>query len=74
MKKVLERDGWRCRKCGALENVQVHHKICRSWRGSDSLENLVTLCTYCHMAEHGHLLYGPKAIHVIRRQILSVPN
>jgi 5-methylcytosine-specific restriction endonuclease McrA len=57
MKRVLERDGWRCRKCGSLENLQVHHKIKRSQQGSDSLENLVTLCVYCHMAEHGQLNY-----------------
>jgi hypothetical protein len=25
MKRVLERDGWRCKKCGALENLQTHH-------------------------------------------------
>jgi len=39
MMRVLERDGWRCRKCGSLENLQVHHwalspgerKARRSW-------------------------------------------
>ncbi len=30
MKRVLERDEWRCQKCGSLENLQVHHKIKRS--------------------------------------------
>jgi hypothetical protein len=48
MKKVLERDGWRCRKCGSLENLQVHHRIRRSQQGNDSLENLVTLCLLPH--------------------------
>ncbi len=57
MKRVLERDGWRCRKCGSLENLQIHHKIKRSQRGNDSLDNLVTLCAYCHMEEHGQLSY-----------------
>jgi 5-methylcytosine-specific restriction endonuclease McrA len=55
MRKVLERDDWRFRKCGSLENLQVHHKIKWSQQGSDGLENLVTLCAYCHMAEHGQL-------------------
>jgi len=27
MKRVMERDGWRCQKCGALENLQAHHMI-----------------------------------------------
>ena len=58
MKRVLERDGWRCQKCGSLENLQVHHKIRRSQQGDDSLDNLVTLCAYCHMAEHGQLSYS----------------
>ena len=58
MKRVLERDGWRCQKCGSLENLQVHHKTFRSHQGNDSLDNLVTLCAYCHMAEHGQLSYS----------------
>jgi 5-methylcytosine-specific restriction endonuclease McrA len=64
MKRVLERDGWRCRKCGALENLQIHHKIKRSQQGNDSLDNLVTLCTYCHMEEHGQLSYTIPAARV----------
>ena len=57
MKRVLERDGWRCQKCGLLETLQVYHKIKRSRLGNDSLDNLVTLCAYCHMEEHGQLSY-----------------
>ena len=55
MKRVLERDGWRCQKCGSLENL--HHKIKRSQQSDDSLGNLVTLCAHCHMGEHGQLSY-----------------
>jgi 5-methylcytosine-specific restriction endonuclease McrA len=55
MKRVLERDGWRCQKCGSLE---VHHRIKRSQQGNDSLDNLVTLCAHCHMEEHGQLYYS----------------
>jgi hypothetical protein len=67
MKRVLERDGWRCQKCGALENLQVHHKIKRSQQGDDALANLVTLCAYCHIAEHGQLFYAMPAIRVCGR-------
>jgi 5-methylcytosine-specific restriction endonuclease McrA len=59
VKKVLERDQWRCQKCGSLEYLQIHHKIKRSQQGNDALENLVTLCVYCHLAEHGQLCFGP---------------
>jgi 5-methylcytosine-specific restriction endonuclease McrA len=67
MKRVLERDGWRCQRCGSLENLQVHHKIKRSQLGNDSLDNLVTLCAYCHMAEHGQLSYTVPAVSVCSR-------
>ena len=61
MKRVLERDGWRCQKCGSLENLQVHHKIKRSQQGDDALGNLVSLCAQCHMEEHGQLYYSMRA-------------
>jgi len=64
MKRVLERDEWRCQKCGSLENLQVHHKIKRSQMGNDSLDNLVTLCAYCHMEEHRQLFYSVPAARV----------
>jgi 5-methylcytosine-specific restriction endonuclease McrA len=67
MRKVLERDDWRCRKCGSLENLQVHHKIRRSQQGHDALANLVTLCAYCHMEEHGQLGYETRAMEVLMR-------
>ena len=54
----MERDEWRCQKCGSIENLQIHHKIKRSQRGNDSPENLVTLCAYCHMGEHAQLFYS----------------
>ncbi len=65
MKRVLERDDWRCQRCGSLENLQVHHQIKRSQQGNDSLENFVTLCARCHMAEHGQLGFERKALQSI---------
>ena len=68
MKRVLERDDWHCQKCGSLENLQIHHKIKRSQQGHDALENLVTLCAYCHMAEHGQLCFEPKARLTVKKR------
>jgi 5-methylcytosine-specific restriction endonuclease McrA len=51
--QVLERDGWRCQECGALENLQVHHLKPRSRLGDDAVTNLVTLCAVCHGKIHG---------------------
>jgi 5-methylcytosine-specific restriction endonuclease McrA len=74
MNRVLERDGWRCRKCGSLENLQVHHKMKRSHQGNDSLDNLVTLCGHCHMAEHGQLYFQLGTLKPLRRTPENRPH
>jgi ATP-dependent DNA helicase RecQ len=51
--QILHRDGWRCQSCGAMSNLEVHHKQFRSHSGDDSEENLITLCTACHNESHG---------------------
>jgi 5-methylcytosine-specific restriction endonuclease McrA len=50
--QVLRRDAWRCQSCGAMSNLEVHHKEFRSHSGDDSEENLITLCTACHDIVH----------------------
>jgi 5-methylcytosine-specific restriction endonuclease McrA len=50
--QILRRDGWRCQSCGAMSNLEVHHKEFRSRSGADSEENLITLCAPCHAAVH----------------------
>ena len=34
--QILRRDGWRCQVCGAMSNLEVHHKQFRSHSGHDS--------------------------------------
>jgi len=51
--RVLERDHWRCQNCGSMRRLQIHHREFRSHRGSDSEENLITLCDACHRRSHG---------------------
>lgn len=51
--QVLRRDGWRCQSCGTMSNLEVHHRELRSHSGSDSEENLITLCGACHRRVHG---------------------
>ena len=51
--QVLRRDGWRCQSCGAMSNLEVHHKQFRSRSGNDSEQNLITLCSTCHAQMHG---------------------
>jgi len=52
--KVLERDNYKCVKCGNTENLIVHH-LDESGQGenpNNELDNLTTLCRSCHMAIH----------------------
>ena len=51
--QILRRDGWRCQSCGAIANLEVHHKEFRSHSGEDSEGNLITLCVDCHKTAHG---------------------
>ena len=51
--QVLRRDGWRCQLCGTTSNLEVHHKEFRSQSGDDSEQNLITLCSACHLTLHG---------------------
>jgi 5-methylcytosine-specific restriction endonuclease McrA len=50
--QILRRDGWRCQSCGTMSNLEVHHREFRSHSGSDSEENLITLCAACHARVH----------------------
>jgi 5-methylcytosine-specific restriction endonuclease McrA len=50
---VLDRDGYRCRICGAdgcEAKLNVHHIDYN--RGHNQEGNLVTLCSVCHKAVH----------------------
>ncbi len=50
---VLHRDGYTCKKCGQANcKLEVHHILFRSNGGSDSPDNLITLCSSCHEKLH----------------------
>jgi len=50
---VFERDGWRCVLCKSRKHLTPHHIRPRSALGADTLENLVSLCLYCHKGMDG---------------------
>lgn len=50
--KALERDEYRCVECGKDEELHVHHKVHRENGGTNDLENLETLCKWCHAEKH----------------------
>jgi 5-methylcytosine-specific restriction endonuclease McrA len=52
LKRLLQRDNWRCQACGSRTALEVHHLKFRSHQGDDSEQNLITLCTSCHRQIH----------------------
>ena len=61
-KRVLERDGYRCRKCGKAGRLEVHHVV-SVYDGGRPFhdDNLITLCRGCHVEIHGQRYRGGKA-------------
>ncbi|MYC99465.1 MAG: HNH endonuclease [Gammaproteobacteria bacterium] len=51
-REVLDRDGWRCVKCGRAGRLEVDHIRPLHRGGSDSLDNLRSLCRGCHVERH----------------------
>ena len=45
---VYDRDGWRCRVCGATEPLSLDHIWPWSLGGPDTIDNLQTLCIPCN--------------------------
>ena len=48
--RVLERDDFKCVRCGSTWDLQVHHIIGAAEGGRTVMENLETLCHDCHVA------------------------
>ncbi len=44
-------DGYKCSKCGVEKPLEVHHLTYNNL-GSESMEDLVTLCAHCHYLKH----------------------
>lgn len=43
----LQKDNNRCRNCGSVLNLQVHHKNYNSF-GNENINDIITLCDECH--------------------------
>ena len=54
---VLFRDGYSCQKCSGKKKdnrLHVHHIVFRAKGGTNSPDNLITLCETCHETLHTH--------------------
>lgn len=49
-KIILNRDRERCRNCKSIKKLVIHHIDCD--KKNNSLSNLITLCTVCHLGLH----------------------
>lgn len=47
-RQILQRDGYACQRCGSTSQLEIHHLKARHAGGTDSPENLITLCEACH--------------------------
>lgn len=52
--RVFRRDRWTCKNplCRKTRNLTPHHIIKRSQGGSDTEDNMITLCVKCHDEIH----------------------
>lgn len=50
--RILMRDGYRCRQCGTGKNLRVHHIRYPAVYGTESDDDLVTMCDDCHRKIH----------------------
>ena len=56
-RRVLARDGHKCRCCGSRKVLHVHHIELRSEGGPTRVWNLLVLCVRCHSLIHDGLLW-----------------
>lgn len=50
--KVFEIHGHKCKICGDINDIHVHHIIPISQGGTNVIENLIPLCKKCHESQH----------------------
>ena len=66
-RRVLERDGFRCRYCGSTNRLEIDHLTPRARGGKDTMRNLVTACYDCNRAKGARELSGWRRSTKIRR-------
>lgn len=52
--RILKRDRFQCRMCGSGKNLRVHHIHYPEILGTESDEDLITVCDSCHKKIHGN--------------------
>lgn len=55
---VFKRDNYTCKACGRKDNLTVDHIVQLSCGGTNNLENLQTLCKYCHEEKDNRKIFN----------------
>lgn len=71
-KAVILRDHNTCQDCGVTNTrMEVHHLIPRRLNGSDSIHNLITLCSACHVKVTGdELIHNERFFKKIKGKVI----
>lgn len=71
--KVFERDSFTCQDCSSTtETLEVHHeKYTARDPWDEPIENLKTVCTFCHTRKHGA---GYSLSYMLQQLDISVKN
>jgi 5-methylcytosine-specific restriction endonuclease McrA len=65
--RVFARDAKRCRSCGGVAWLHLHHIVYRSQGGAHDETNLITLCEDCHLMVHSSKRkWQPLLVEVLR--------
>src|SRR5689334_9759966 len=51
-REALQRDGWACRVCADTSKLNVHHRRNPRHWGTETIDDLTTLCRVCHERYH----------------------
>ena len=54
-----------CERCGRPANIEPHHIFTRGAGGRDIRENLVQLCTDCHIGAHSGHVSRDSLVHIV---------
>lgn len=68
--KRLAKDGFKCRCCSSIENLEVHHRYYRTDWFQVKIWDLVTLCAFCHDSFHKNA----DLFHLFINQLKAVEN
>ena len=70
---ILWRDNFKCRICGTTHHLNVHHMIYEKGKEiwESNMNDLITLCNYCHRKIHQKLYRISKIYHSKKRDRIN---